>query len=199
MAEGRWPRGGATDVNRAGSRLDHVGIEPQVQPLSLRLASGNRTPRRRSPLDHVSYASWLVLAVGAAVGAVLAGASAAVVGCLAVLACATMLLGWRLGEDARTALEQEINGRSNELKNALSELEIAQAETVRRLSMAVEFRDEDTGAHIERIGRFSTLLAEQIGMDPEFCAEAQPRRAPPRRRQGGDPRRDTAQARSADP
>jgi methanogenic corrinoid protein MtbC1 len=82
-----------------------------------------------------------------------------------------MLLGWRFGEDARTALEQEINGRSNELKKALSELEIAQAETVRRLSMAIEFRDEDTGAHIERIGRFSTLLAEQIGMDPEFCAK----------------------------
>ena len=119
----------------------------------------------------MSYASWVVLAVGAAVGAVLAGASAAVVGCLAVLACATMLLGWRFGEDARTALEQEINGRSNELKKALSELEIAQAETVRRLSMAIEFRDEDTGAHIERIGRFSTLLAEQIGMDPEFCAK----------------------------
>ena len=37
--------------------------------------------------------------------------------------------------------------------------------------MAIEFRDEDTGAHIERIGRFSTLLAEQIGMDPEFCAK----------------------------
>jgi hypothetical protein len=35
--------------------------------------------------------------------------------------------------------------------------------------MAVEFRDEDTGAHIERIGRFSTLLAEQIGMEEEFC------------------------------
>src|SRR5439155_18411388 len=49
------------------------------------------------------------------------------------------------------------------------ELGIAEAETVKRLSMAVEFRDEDTGAHIERIGRFSTLLAEQIGMDPEFC------------------------------
>jgi HD domain len=35
--------------------------------------------------------------------------------------------------------------------------------------MAVEFRDEDTGAHIERIGRFSTLLAEQVGMEEEFC------------------------------
>ncbi len=36
--------------------------------------------------------------------------------------------------------------------------------------MAVEFRDEDTGAHIERIGRFSRLLAEQFDMEEEFCA-----------------------------
>jgi methanogenic corrinoid protein MtbC1 len=109
--------------------------------------------------------------VAAAAGAVVAGASAVITACVVVLACAAMLLGWRFGEDARKALEREINGRSDELKNALTELEIAQAETVRRLSMAVEFRDEDTGAHIERIGRFSTLLAEQLGMDPEFCTK----------------------------
>jgi methylmalonyl-CoA mutase cobalamin-binding subunit len=82
-----------------------------------------------------------------------------------------MVLGWRFGETRRSALEQEVDGRSHELRRALSELEIAQTETVRRLSMAVEFRDEDTGAHIERIGRLSTLLAEQIGMDPEFCEQ----------------------------
>jgi methanogenic corrinoid protein MtbC1 len=111
-----------------------------------------------------------VLGVGAAVAAVVVGASAVIAACVVVLACAAMLLGWRFGEDTRAALEREIDGRSHELKDALSELEIAQAETVRRLSMAVEFRDEDTGAHIERIGRFSTLLAEQIGMDPDFCA-----------------------------
>jgi CheY-like chemotaxis protein len=35
--------------------------------------------------------------------------------------------------------------------------------------MAVEFRDEDTGAHIERIGRFSTLLATQVGMEGDWC------------------------------
>ncbi len=99
----------------------------------------------------------------------MAGAPAVITACVVVLACAAVLLGWRLGENARIALEQEIDGRSDELKRALNELEIAQAETVRRLSMAVEFRDEDTGAHIERIGRFSTLLAEQLGMDPEFC------------------------------
>jgi HD-GYP domain-containing protein (c-di-GMP phosphodiesterase class II) len=88
---------------------------------------------------------------------------------MVALACGATALGWRLGGRQRSALEQEIAGRSTELERARSELEIAQAETVRRLSMAVEFRDEGTGAHIERIGRFATLLAEQIGMDEEFC------------------------------
>ncbi|HEV2998579.1 MAG TPA: HD domain-containing phosphohydrolase, partial [Solirubrobacteraceae bacterium] len=74
-----------------------------------------------------------------------------------------------MGESRRRDLEREIADRSGELDRALSELEIAQAETVQRLSMAVEFRDEDTGAHIERIGRLSTLLAERVGMEEEFC------------------------------
>lgn len=86
-----------------------------------------------------------------------------------VLALLALLAGWQLGEHRRAALQSELNERGEDLRRALSELEIAQAETVRRLSMAVEFRDEDTGAHIERIGRFSTLLARAIGMPPEFC------------------------------
>jgi HD-GYP domain-containing protein (c-di-GMP phosphodiesterase class II) len=89
-------------------------------------------------------------------------------GCVA-LACAGLLLGWGHAIEVRGELEREIDDRSHELWHALSELEVAQAETVRRLSMAVELRDEDTGAHIERIGRLSALLAEQIGMDPRFC------------------------------
>jgi len=112
---------------------------------------------------------WAVLGTAAAVGAILVGASAIVAGCVFVLACAATALGLRFGESGRTALEDEIENRTTELKRALSELEIAQAETVQRLSMAVEFRDEDTGAHIERIGRFSVLLAEHIGMDADFC------------------------------
>ena len=127
---------------------------------------GGGPPRRRSPLWLIV---WSALGVAAAAGAVLAGASAVVAGCVVVLACAATALGLRFGEGRRAALVEEIEGRTRELKRALSELEIAQAETVRRLSMAVEFRDEDTGAHIERIGRFSTLLAEHIGMDAEFC------------------------------
>jgi methanogenic corrinoid protein MtbC1 len=112
---------------------------------------------------------WGLLGSSAVAGAVLAGASAVVCGCLIVLAIAATGIGWRLGEGGRSTLEQEIEARTTELKRALSELEIAQAETVQRLSMAVEFRDEDTGAHIERIGRFSVLLAEHIGMDADFC------------------------------
>jgi methanogenic corrinoid protein MtbC1 len=87
----------------------------------------------------------------------------------AALGLAGVLGGWSMGLDARRALERAIDDRSHELWRALSELEIAQAETVRRLSMAVEFRDEDTGAHIERIGRLSALLAEHLGMERAFC------------------------------
>ena len=104
-----------------------------------------------------------------AVGALVAGGPALTAAGVIVLVGAASLSGWRLGEDRRRALQHEVDERNDDLRRALSELEIAQAETVRRLSMAVEFRDEDTGAHIERIGRFSTLLAEQVGMSAEFC------------------------------
>jgi methanogenic corrinoid protein MtbC1 len=109
----------------------------------------------------------LIAAAGA--GAVLSGSPLLVAGCALVLAGAAGGVGWLVGERRRVALSDEIDGRSGELERALTELEVSQAELVRRLSMAVEFRDEDTGAHIERIGRFSKLLAEHIGMDLEFC------------------------------
>ncbi len=125
--------------------------------------------RRRSSGSRLVLLPWVVLAIAAVTAAGLAGVSAIVAGSIGVLACAATALGFHLGDRGRAVLEEEVDGRTSELKRALSELEIAQAETVRRLSMAVEFRDEDTGAHIERIGRFSTLLAEHIGMDPEFC------------------------------
>jgi methanogenic corrinoid protein MtbC1 len=132
---------------------------------------GRRPPRRpaRRRRGSLGVLSWALLTVAAVAGALLAGASLLVAGCIVVLAVAAIALGWRFGERGRVALEDEIEHRTSELKRALSELEIAQAETVQRLSMAVEFRDEDTGAHIERIGRFSVLLAEHIGMDADFC------------------------------
>jgi methanogenic corrinoid protein MtbC1 len=135
-------------------------------------ASGERRPARARTMSQRSllrWSPWLALTAAAGAGVALGGAPTLTAACVVVLACAAALLGWFIGESRRTALREDIEGGSSELKRALTELEISQAETVRRLSMAVEFRDEDTGAHIERIGRFSTLLAEQIGMDPAFC------------------------------
>ena len=148
-------------------KLVSVGSEPGKQS-SIR----DRPPRHDppSPRSPLGYTPWLVLGIAAAVVAVVAGGPLLVAVCVVVLACAATALGFSLGERRRQTLELEIDSRSSDLQRALSELEIAQAETVRRLSMAVEFRDEDTGAHIERIGRFSTLLAEQVGQEPDFCA-----------------------------
>jgi HD-GYP domain-containing protein (c-di-GMP phosphodiesterase class II) len=129
------------------------------------------TPERPSSIGGALLPCAAIAAVlgAAAVGAVLARDTAAAVLFAGVLAAAAGLLGRRSGERRRRALQVEIENRSSELQRALTELEIAQSETVRRLSMAVEFRDEDTGAHIERIGRFSTMLAERVGMERELC------------------------------
>ncbi len=134
---------------------------------SVAQGAGRRSSKRGS--HAFALLSWGLLSIAAAAGAIVAGASPIVAACVVVLAAAATALGWRLADRERAALEDEIDARGIELKRALSELEIAQAETVQRLSMAVEFRDEDTGAHIERIGRFSVMLAEHIGMDTEFC------------------------------
>ncbi len=111
----------------------------------------------------------LALALAAVVALALSGAGAAAAVGAVALGLGALAVGWGFGERGMASLEAEVETSTSELKRALSELEIAQAETVQRLSMAVEFRDEDTGAHIERIGRFSVLLAEHIGMDADFC------------------------------
>jgi methanogenic corrinoid protein MtbC1 len=112
---------------------------------------------------------WCAVGLATAITVYATDASASVSALLVGLAVVTGAIGWFAAEQARVALEKANERRTRELKSALVELEVAQTETVRRLSMAVEFRDEDTGKHVERIGRFSVLLAEQIGMDGEFC------------------------------
>src|SRR5436190_8231253 len=145
-----------------------LGATPgEAQRSTVATEASVRARRRFS--SALRWGPWLALSIAAGAGAVLAGSALATAGCALVLAAAATLLGWFVGESRRIALCEEVEGRSAELRRALTELEIAHAETVRRLSMAVEFRDEDTGAHIERIGRFSRLLAEHIGMDDEFC------------------------------
>jgi hypothetical protein len=171
-AKGSQASSGVETVPQSHKLLALLGGSPE-EP-ALRDGPASRTgsaapepgsPRERPPRYRAPLAA---LAVGALAALIAGGSLLSAVGALA-LALLAAVCGWLLGEDRRKALRLEVDERGDDLRRALSELEIAQAETVRRLSMAVEFRDEDTGAHIERIGRFSTLLAEAIGMSPEFC------------------------------
>jgi PAS domain S-box-containing protein len=54
--------------------------------------------------------------------------------------------------------------RTRDLRSATGALEVAETEIVRRLSMAVEWRDDDTGQHIDRVSRFSGVLAQRAGL-----------------------------------
>jgi putative two-component system response regulator len=42
-------------------------------------------------------------------------------------------------------------------------------DTVHRLTLASEYKDEETGAHIRRISYYTKELAKRLGMDNEFC------------------------------
>ena len=52
-------------------------------------------------------------------------------------------------------------------KSQLTLHDRAAEELVMRLSKAAEYRDPETGAHIERMARYSALIARRMGMDTE--------------------------------
>jgi len=50
------------------------------------------------------------------------------------------------------------------LKKAHTELEEAYLDTIHRLVLAAEYKDEDTGGHIIRMSHYSALIAEKLGL-----------------------------------
>jgi len=70
-------------------------------------------------------------------------------------------------------LEATVEQRTVALRRALEETaeaqrltEAAHLDTIRRLVLAAEYKDRGTAAHIERIGRYSELLAEKLNLTP---------------------------------
>ena len=62
------------------------------------------------------------------------------------------------------ALNRRAEVLDNEVKRAVQEVLNREHETVARLARAAEFRDPETGAHIVRMARYSTLVARRVGM-----------------------------------
>jgi putative two-component system response regulator len=74
----------------------------------------------------------------------------------------------------RQRLEQMIKDRTGELWDAIARLENAEKdltqsreETVQRLAIAAEFRDDETASHILRMSRYCELLARKSGVEVE--------------------------------
>ncbi|MDQ5816654.1 MAG: response regulator [Actinomycetota bacterium] len=74
----------------------------------------------------------------------------------------------------RVRLEQMVKDRTSELWNAIAQLEnaekelrLSREETIQKLSIAAEFRDDETGQHIERMSRYCGLLAGTMDEDSE--------------------------------
>ncbi len=65
-------------------------------------------------------------------------------------------------------LEKTVELRTSELNVALSKLTNMSVEIIERLTAAAELRDEDTGAHITRIGKYAQCLSARLHLSEEF-------------------------------
>jgi putative two-component system response regulator len=66
--------------------------------------------------------------------------------------------------------------RGDQLEEAMQELEVkqnevwaSQAETIFRLARLVEYRDRDTGRHLQRMSAYCEVLARRCGLPAEQC------------------------------
>ncbi len=65
-------------------------------------------------------------------------------------------------------LEEMVFERTKDLQFALQQVKEASKEIIERLTIASEYRDEDTASHIKRISIYCKRLAEELGLDKEF-------------------------------
>ena len=76
--------------------------------------------------------------------------------------------------DEKKLLEMTVDERTRELRTTVTklketqiELHLSRGETIHHLSLAAEFRDDETARHIQRMGLYCRLLSQRIGFDEE--------------------------------
>jgi len=52
------------------------------------------------------------------------------------------------------------------VRQRTAELEVSRMDVIHCLARAVEYRDDHTGRHVERVGRYSGIIARTLGLDP---------------------------------
>ncbi len=67
------------------------------------------------------------------------------------------------------------NDRAADLASAVAaatrKLGEREEEIILRLALAVEYRDNDTGEHTQRVARYSRIIAEQLGLPAQLCRD----------------------------
>lgn len=71
--------------------------------------------------------------------------------------------------DAVRKLDDQAAWLAGEVDAATKALLAREEEMIFRLSLAVEYRDNDTGGHIIRVARYSKMIAEELGMSADLC------------------------------
>src|SRR6266850_393622 len=66
-------------------------------------------------------------------------------------------------------LDQRVKDRTAELEILAAKLEQSRLEIIWRLGKAGEYRDEETGNHVVRMGCYSRPIAEALGMSSDFA------------------------------
>ena len=69
--------------------------------------------------------------------------------------------------EARKSLKDRAAWLTDEVRKATHEILQRERETVMRLCRAAEFRDPETGAHIQRMAHYSRLIAARMGLSVE--------------------------------
>ena len=65
----------------------------------------------------------------------------------------------------RKELELEVAIRTEELNNAFKKIKAASLDTIYRLTVASEYKDEDTGSHVKRMSHYCAAVARKMGFN----------------------------------
>ncbi|MFK7769240.1 MAG: HD domain-containing phosphohydrolase [Mariniblastus sp.] len=61
-------------------------------------------------------------------------------------------------------LEKQVRERTHQIEKSREQI-------IHCLARAAEYRDNETGEHVIRVGKYCAVIAEQLGFGPEYCHE----------------------------
>ena len=70
---------------------------------------------------------------------------------------------------AQNTIARHAEDLAEQVRIATEHLARQEEEVVFRLARAIEFRDGDTGCHVDRVAESSRIIAETMGLDGSFC------------------------------